>query len=174
LKKALYFYLVLGSFRVIKHGDKKMKTLLTAILTLLGCAILHAQDLAEVPALSVPQPKHLTYAEEAVLSQRYWRDTAVVAAVPETNITGNLSPIYAWAREIVTVAFSGKDVVSKEKASHASVALNHDGKAFDGHIWTTHGAYDDNVVNYAQNRANVALYEKNIKSGVWKKFVNGE
>jgi hypothetical protein len=151
-----------------------MKTLLAAILTMLSCATLHAQDLPEVPAPSIPQAKHLTYAEEAVLSQRYWRDTAVVAAAPESNITANLSPIFAWSREMVTITFSDKDVVSKEKASHASVGLNHDGKAFDGHLWTTHGSYDDNVVNYAQNRANVALYEKNIKSGVWKKFVNGE
>jgi hypothetical protein len=166
--------LVLGSFRVIKQAESKMKILFAAILTLLCCATLHAQDLPEVPAPSVPQPKHLTYAEEAVLSQRYWRDTAIVAAAPESNITGNLSPIFAWAREIVNIGFSDKDVVSKEKASHASVGLNHDGKAFDGHIWTTHESYNDNVVNYTKNRANVALYKKNIKSGVWKKFVNGE
>jgi hypothetical protein len=128
---------------------------------------MNAQDLPDVP-------KHITYAEEAVLSQKYWRDTATVAAAPESNTTANLSPIYAWSREIVTIAFSAKDVVNKDNGSHHSLGYNHDGKAFFGYVWPSHESENENVVNYAKTRENISLYRRNTESGVWKKFANGE
>jgi hypothetical protein len=131
-----------------------MKTLLAAILTLLSCAILHAQTYVTVP--------RLPYNEE-------------VLKITKDSQDAELTMRFAWAREVVRIHFDpSKDVVDSSQGPQRTKDLNHDGKAFDAHIWTTHESYDDNVVNYAQNRANVALYKKNIKSGVWKKFVNGE
>jgi hypothetical protein len=72
-----------------------------------------------------------------------------------------------------TISLENGRVVGK-----AVPSFNHDGKAFDPYMNTSYRA--TNMVNdtEAQTQTNLAAlqseYRRNIQSGKWKKFVNGE
>jgi hypothetical protein len=77
---------------------------------------------------------------------------------------------------LVTIRFDSKsEDIAKVTAPQTSTIFNHDGKAFDGFVHSTSPEfYNDNVVDYAQLDKNRAEYKKNVKSGKWRRFVNGE
>lgn len=78
---------------------------------------------------------------------------------------------------MITVRFDGNssDIAKKEPSTVNTSVFNHDGRAFVGYVRSTPSeAYDDNVVDYAQTSRDVAEYRKNIKSGKWREFRNGE
>lgn len=134
-----------------------MKLLSIAFLMMLSNAALHAQ-------VVTPAASHLGYAEETQLIKLASREA-------------ELKPIYAWAREIVTIRFdpASNDIAKKENVAAVSVRYNHDGKAFLGFVRSTPSeAYYDNVVDYVQRERNVDQYKMNVKSGKWRGFVNGE
>jgi hypothetical protein len=59
--------------------------------------------------------------------------------------------------------------------SYGGTSFNHDGTAFDGFVRPTSSeSYNNNVVDSAQRDRNVSQYKKNVKSGKWRGFVNGE
>jgi hypothetical protein len=144
------------------NARKNMKLLITAFLIMLSSAALHAQEAAAAPAAAAPN--HLGYAEETQLIKLASRDAA-------------LKPIYAWAREVVTIHFdpASSDIAKKENAPAISSRYNHDGKAFVGFVRSTSSeSYYDNVVDYRQSNKNAVDYKTNLKSGTWRGFVNGE
>jgi hypothetical protein len=132
-----------------------LKLLATASLIILSSAGLYAQ--------TAPS-SHVGYAEEAQLIKLASRES-------------EFKPIYAWAREIVTVRFdpNSSDMAKKGNPPPASSLYNHDGKAFAGFVRSTPSeSYYENVVNDAQRDENAAGYRRNVKSGKWRGFVNGE
>jgi hypothetical protein len=157
---------------------KNMKLLSTAFLTMLSSAALHAQAVT-------PTATHLGYAEEA-------------QAIKLASREAELKPSYAWAREVVAIHFnpSSSDMAKKEYTMDSLVKIdpgatrmkggafgtsysvsgyNHDGKAFDGFARPTPSeSYYNNVVDYTQSSRNIAQYNKNVRSGKWHRFVNGE
>jgi hypothetical protein len=59
--------------------------------------------------------------------------------------------------------------------SYGGTSFNHDGTAFDGFVRPTSSeSYNNNVVDSVQRDRNVSQYKKNVKSGKWRGFVNGE
>jgi hypothetical protein len=64
---------------------------------------------------------------------------------------------------------SSSDIAKAFGAAHtASTAYNHDGGAFKGFVRLRPSeSSDDNAVNSSE-------YRKNVQSGKWTKFVNGE
>ena len=77
---------------------------------------------------------------------------------------------------LVTIRFDDKsEDIAKVTAPHTSTIFNHDGKAFNGFVRSTSSeSYDDTLVDYARLDKNRAEYKKNVKSGKWHRFVNGE
>jgi hypothetical protein len=123
-----------------------MKLLITASLIMLSIATGRAQNAAPgpTPASSIP--------------------------------LGGYFVVYPQA-PIITVRFDGnsEDIAKVVAVPHASTIFNHDGKAFNTFVRSTPSeSYHDNLVDYAQRDKNVAEYKKNVKSGKWIGFRNGE
>ena len=133
-----------------------MKLLIAAFSMVLSAVALHAQAVA--PA------GNMGYGDEVQL--------ATVAA-----LDAEFKPHFAWARGIVTVRYdpNSSDIAKKETPPAPSPLFNHDGKAFAGFVRSTPSeSYYNNVVDYDQRNVSVAEYKKNVKSGKWRGFVNGE
>jgi len=77
---------------------------------------------------------------------------------------------------LITIHFDGNsEDIAKVTVPLVSTRFNHDGKAFTSYVRSTSSeSYYDNVVDYAQFNKNAAEYKKNVKSGKWRGFVNGE
>lgn len=133
-----------------------MKLLITAFLIVLTALALHAQAVA--PA------GNMGYGDEVQL--------ATVA-----SLDAEFKLRYAWARGIVTVRYdpNSSDIAKKENPPTISPLFNHDGKAFAGFVRSTPSeSYYDNVVDYARRNESVSEYKKNVQSGKWRGFANGE
>ena len=63
---------------------------------------------------------------------------------------------------------NSSDIAKAFAVPHVGTSFNHDGAAFKGFIRPTPAeSYDDNAVDTSE-------YKKNVQSGKWTKFVNGE
>jgi hypothetical protein len=99
-------------------------------------------------------------------------------ANPQTSATpaGGYFVVYPQA-PIITVRFDGnsEDIAKVLPAPHIGTGFNHDGSAFNTFVRSTSSeSYHDNLVDYAQRDKNIAEYKKNVKSGKWIGFRNGE
>lgn len=123
-----------------------MKLLITASLMMLSLAAVRAQNAAPNPT--------------------------PVSATP----VGGYFVVYPQA-PIITVRFDGnsEDIAKVLPAARPSAGLNHDGSAFNTFVRTTSSeSYHDNLVDYARRDKDVAEYQRNVKSGKWIPFKNGE
>ena len=80
-------------------------------------------------------------------------------------------------KPVTTIRFDGnsEDIAKIVSAPRAGTSLNHDGTAFKTFVrGTSSESYSANVVDYAQRENNIAEYQKNVRSGKWIRFVNGE
>jgi hypothetical protein len=130
----------------LKHH---LKLLITASLLILSIAAVRAQTATADPA-------------------------PAVAAVPA--IAGGYFVVYPQA-PVTTIRFDGNsnDIAKVLGAPHISISLNHDGAAFNSFVRSTSSeSYHDNLVDYAQRDKDVSAYKKNVKSGKWRGFTNGE
>jgi hypothetical protein len=78
---------------------------------------------------------------------------------------------------LIVVRFDGnsEDIAKVLAASRVGTGYNHDGTAFKSFVRSTSSeSYNGNVVDYDQRSKNVLQYKKNVKSGKWIGFVNGE
>jgi hypothetical protein len=97
-----------------------------------------------------------------------------VVAVPV--IAGGYFVVYPQA-PITIIRFDGNssDIAKVLAATHAGTGVNHDGSAFNSFVRSTSSeSYHDNLVDYALRDKNVSEYKKNVKSGKWAGFKNGE
>jgi hypothetical protein len=127
-----------------------------------GNTVIHLGAPVLVPDLTaggkwVPFPPY-TEKEPTTIEQRYEK-----AIVRQTNIQ-------LW-QQTPTVTMENGLVVG-----HAVASLNHDGKAYNG--LTIHPAEEDLNEDNLQSQSDLTVlqdeYRKNIKSGKWHKFINGE
>lgn len=78
---------------------------------------------------------------------------------------------------LITVRFDGNsaDIAKVVTVPQSGTSYNHDGTAFKGYVRSTSSeSYNDSVVDYAQFDRDVAEFKKNVKSGKWRGFINGE
>ncbi len=76
-----------------------------------------------------------------------------------------------------TIHFDGnsEDIAKVLSVPHAGTSFNHDGAACKGYIRSsTSESYNSNEADYAQRDRDIADYQKNVQSGKWTRFVNGE
>ena len=65
--------------------------------------------------------------------------------------------------------------MAKGITSHPSTAFNHDGKAFNGFIRSTPSDVNNENATDSTDFDKVRdEYQRNLKSGKWRPFVNGE
>jgi hypothetical protein len=96
--------------------------------------------------------------------------------LPAISPLGGYAVIYPQA-PLVTIRFDGnsEDIAKVITASRPGPTFNHDGSAFKGYVRSTSSeSYYANAVDYDQREKNVAEYKRNVKSGKWVRFVNGE
>jgi hypothetical protein len=121
-----------------------MKLLITGFLLILSIAAVQAQNATTNAILTAPLGGYLV-------------------VFPQTPVT--------------TIRFDGnsEDIAKIISGTHASTSFNHDGTAFKAYVRPTSSeSYNANVVDYAQRDKDVAEYQKNVQSGKWTRFVNGE
>jgi hypothetical protein len=77
---------------------------------------------------------------------------------------------------LVTTRFDGNsEDIAKILSPHPSTSFNHDGSAFKAYVRsTTSESYNSDVADYAQRDKEIAEYQKNVQSGKWTRFLNGE
>ena len=121
-----------------------MKLLITGFLFVLSITALRAQNAAVNPAMS-------------------------------TGPLGGYLVVYPQA-PLVTVRFDGNsEDIAKALSLHPATGFNHDGTAFRGYVRSaTSESYSSNLADYAQRDKDIAEYQKNVQSGKWTRFVNGE
>jgi len=102
------------------------------------------------------------------------QNTAVNPGTP-TAPTGGYLLVYPQA-PLVTIRFDGNsEDIAKVLPLHPSIGFNHDGTAFKGYVRSaTSESYNSNGADYAQRDRDIAEYQKNVQSGKWTRFVNGE
>jgi hypothetical protein len=120
--------------------------------------------------------KLLTTAFLIVLSVVALRaQTATTNPQPAASAAGYLA-VFPQA-PLIAIRFDGnsEDIAKVLAASRVGTGYNHDGTAFKGFVRSTSSeSYNGNVVDYDQRNKNVVQYKKNVKSGKWIGFVNGE
>jgi hypothetical protein len=79
--------------------------------------------------------------------------------------------MYDWAMDKANPFIAVNDPVKDGHAAPTAPAWNHDGRAF-GFVQPVRSY--DNLVYSGDSKQNAAQYEKKVKSGNWKQFVNGE
>jgi hypothetical protein len=79
--------------------------------------------------------------------------------------------MYDWALDKANPFIAVNDPVKDGHAAPKGPEYNHDGRAF-GFVQPV-GFYA-NGVDYGDSQQHAAQYEKNVKSGKWKQFANGE
>jgi hypothetical protein len=121
-----------------------MKLVITGFLFVLSITALRAQNVAVNPATS-------------------------------TGPLGGYLIVYPQV-PLITVRFDGNsEDIAKALSTHPSTSFNHDGTAFKGYVRAaTSESYNSNVTDYAQRDKDIAEYQKNVQSGKWTRFVNGE
>jgi hypothetical protein len=102
------------------------------------------------------------------------QNAAVNPAVPTVPPGGYLL-VYPQA-PLVTIRFDGNsEDIAKIVSPRPGTSFNHDGSAFKGYVRSaTSESYNSNVADYAQRNKDIAEYQKNVQSGKWTRFVNGE
>jgi hypothetical protein len=77
---------------------------------------------------------------------------------------------------LVTVRFDGNsEDIAKILSPHPNTSFNHDGSAFKGYVRSaTSESYNSNTTDYAQRDKDISEYQKNVQSGKWTRFLNGE
>ena len=120
--------------------------------------------------------KLLTTAFLIVLSVVALRaQTATTNPQPATAAAGYLA-VFPQA-PLIAIRFDGnsEDIAKVLAVSHAGTSYNHDGTAFKSFVRSTSSeSYNGNVVDYDQRNKNVLQYKRNVKSGKWIGFANGE
>jgi hypothetical protein len=102
------------------------------------------------------------------------QNAAVNPGTPTAPLGGYLV-VYPQA-PLVTVRFDGNsEDIAKVLSPHPSTSLNHDGMAFNGYVRSaTSESYNSSRTDYAQRDKDIAEYRRNVQSGKWTRFRNGE
>ena len=125
-------------------GIIHMKLLITGFLLILSISAVQAQNATTNAILSAPLGGYLV-------------------VFPQTPFT--------------TIRFDGnsEDIAKIISVPRAGTRFNHDGTAFKDYVRPTSSeSYNANVVDYGQRDKNVAEYQKNVHSGKWTRFANGD